>query len=240
MEAEMEEPSAEIEARKELLESLDLQFPSEENVTDEELAMYTTMMENANVLIEECLKLRKQLERSNTKVRKLGVGGSEIASEERGDVVFKLKGELTRAHSTVVSAWSDPLSAMLQSGMREEREKRIEITTEHPAHVREMLRYFYTCCAEIGPTTVFPLLRLSCLYAVDTLRDECCEYLLNNISRENCVEILNMANLHQFEHEPIWDDLQFQANSFYVWHIPEIVSANSSPFRGMDMPRIIE
>jgi hypothetical protein len=84
-------------------------------------------------------------------------GFESIADEEAGDVIFKLCSGITKAHSSVgvslsllnlfssifiliiVCAWSAPIAAMLQSGMREERDKCIEITTEEPKYVKKVL-----------------------------------------------------------------------------------------------------
>jgi hypothetical protein len=226
--------------RTRLLESLNIVFPQDEDVNDEAIDIYMQVMQATNILVDECLRLKKELEERDLKLNCMALGSAIIADEQCGDAVFKLKRGMTRAHTSVVSAWSDPIAAMFDSGMYEGRNKCIEITTEEPEYVRMMLKYFYTGRAHINSETVFPLLRLSCLYAVDLLRNECCEYLLTNIDAANCMAVMSIADLHEFEDFQMWNNLRMKAWEYAILHFPDIMEVNSSPFSEMNLVGLVE
>lgn len=212
-------------------------------------SLYEQGMQTAMTkLIDHCARLSLELEKerhhnqqTDTRLQLLVSNFEQLVDDPNGDMVFEVPREANiYAHSAVVSLWSPPFQLMLQSQMREGITKRITITTEDAASVREMVKYFYTAQANINKATALPLLRLSCLYQISSLKGECLDFLRNNIDIENCIPLFCMANLqHGTEGLSKWNELFQLCCAFIRAHHTIILSSRNSPFRGLDISLVV-
>eukprot|EP00026_Physarum_polycephalum_P007561 Phypoly_transcript_07624.p1 GENE.Phypoly_transcript_07624~~Phypoly_transcript_07624.p1 ORF type:complete len:519 (+),score=78.08 Phypoly_transcript_07624:45-1601(+) len=152
------------------------------------------------------------------------------------DVVFEVGDKNVFAHSEIVNEWSVPLKTMLQSNMSEGVTRRIKVPTEQLSTVQSMVDFFYSCTIDLTAENAFPLLRLSCLYDVQVLRDKCCYFLQKNINCQNCLQILVLAQLHAIEHLPQWANLVEYSSDFIRRNKDEIL--RGSPFEGLQLADI--
>ena len=69
-------------------------------------------------------------------------------------------------------------------------------------------------------------------------RDDCCNFLQNNITANNCMQVLLISGLHKIEGLPQWLDLEKKSLNFLAKSADDIVRA--SPLDGMDLSEVVQ
>eukprot|EP00026_Physarum_polycephalum_P006651 Phypoly_transcript_06702.p1 GENE.Phypoly_transcript_06702~~Phypoly_transcript_06702.p1 ORF type:complete len:509 (+),score=56.76 Phypoly_transcript_06702:19-1545(+) len=147
-----------------------------------------------------------------------------------GDIVFRAGQDDIQAHSAIVSLWSDPFARMLQSTMREGLTKKIELLDEDPLVVKSMVTYFYTADIIINEGNAFPLLRLSSMYDIPSLRSLCCEYFTRHTTIDTCLPLFAFTLLHHREKALEWtgwvarNSIMKHAQEILEKHTPSLLS----------------
>ena len=114
------------------------------------------------------------------------------------DLAFEVEGEFIIAHSIIVAARSPVLAAMFQHDFSE-RHARVVIVQDTKALVfKQLLRYIYTGKApDIGKEDIArDLLVAADKYAVESLKEECIEILIEMTNVDNAIPILILAHPH--------------------------------------------
>jgi len=158
---------------------------------------------------------------------------SSLFDDPCGDIIFQTKESPIRAHSNIVSLWSVPFKLMLQSQMREGISKVISVTTEDAASVREMVRFFYSAAIVLTSENIFPILRLSCLYEIESLMELCLNYLEVNMSPTHCIPLLHMSTLQHAIVMP-WTKFSKTCWNYLRNHCISILKLDN-PFKGLDI-----
>jgi len=89
---------------------------------------------------------------------------------------------------------------MVESGMRESFENRIEIDDIAPDVFEALLRFIYTDRVDLTQLDVQELLVAANKYMLPLLKLECQKFLTERLTAENCVEMLALADLHNCVH----------------------------------------
>eukprot|EP00026_Physarum_polycephalum_P005757 Phypoly_transcript_05795.p1 GENE.Phypoly_transcript_05795~~Phypoly_transcript_05795.p1 ORF type:complete len:556 (+),score=32.73 Phypoly_transcript_05795:178-1845(+) len=129
---------------------------------------YTQLTEENRQIVEQNSQMRAQLTQLQADHELLVSKFSKLVTS--GDMEFHVNGTAISAHSAIVSVWSFPFETMLCSPMREGVSKCIEIKDEEPEIVQMMVSYFYTGKVDLNCSNALPLLRLSALYDIVSLR----------------------------------------------------------------------
>ena len=111
---------------------------------------------------------------------------------EFSDVVFNIGGREFPAHKNILASRSEVFAAMFQHPTTENLTNKIKIEDIEPEIFRELLRFIYT--GRIHSTTMETmaagLLIAADKYFLIELKNECENYLVLQMSPENCVELI--------------------------------------------------
>ena len=108
---------------------------------------------------------------------------------KRGDAEFK-------AHKAILASQSPVFKKMLESDMKEQRTNVIEISDVDQAVISDMLAYLYTGSAPHMDTLVKELFDVADRYELSQLFAMCEDKLLLEMSVENAMELLILADMH--------------------------------------------
>jgi len=116
------------------------------------------------------------------------------------DVTFFIEGKEIKAHKAILLARSPVFAAMMESGMKESIENRIEIDDIVPDIFEALLRFIYTDRVDVDQLNVQDLLVAANKYMLSLLKLNCQKFLSERLTTKNCVEKLALADLHSCEH----------------------------------------
>ena len=116
------------------------------------------------------------------------------------DVSFIIDGKEIKAHKWMLSARSPVFAAMVESGMKESVENRVEINDIAPDIFEALLRFIYTDRVDLAQVDVQDLLVEANKYMIPLLKLECQKTLSERLTPGNCAEMLALADLHNCVH----------------------------------------
>ncbi|XP_033224523.1 speckle-type POZ protein B-like [Belonocnema kinseyi] len=119
-----------------------------------------------------------------------------LNNKSLSDVVFYVNGSEFPAHKVILSSASPVFSRMFSNEMRENLMNQVEMTETDPDVFNEMLRYIYTGKVEDLSDVAFDLYELANKYDIVGLRMMCEQCLLNILSVENVIHVLELADCH--------------------------------------------
>jgi hypothetical protein len=114
------------------------------------------------------------------------------------DVTFNCKRKSIEAHTWILAPGSPVFAAMFQNDFKEKQDKVVEITDIEANIFENLLKYIYTgeTTLETEVEDVAELLVAADKYAVETLKEKCALYLLQDLKVENATRYLILAHLH--------------------------------------------
>ena len=121
-------------------------------------------------------------------------------SKEMSDIQIKCGDKTFEAHQVILSTWSPVFRGMFQAEMKEKETKTVEIQDLDPDVMLEMLKFFYIGSCNIhqknpDPEDVMGLLEAADKYQVDVLKDKCEEAMISILEPNNCLRILDFADM---------------------------------------------
>ena len=122
-------------------------------------------------------------------------------------------GKNLRVHKFILAAHSPVFLAMFDHDMKEQRLNKLEIKDIDYDVFEQMLCYIYTGKAKKLKELAISLLSAADKYALEGLKYECEKILCSNITVENVLDILVLADLHNT------CQLKLQAMSFIMKHL---------------------
>jgi speckle-type POZ protein len=113
------------------------------------------------------------------------------------DVNFNIGGREFPAHKLILAARSEVFAAMFKHPMKENSTNQIKIEDIKPEVFQELLRFIYTgrVSSATMETMAVGLLIAANKYMLIGLKNKCENYLLHDMSPENCIELLLNSNL---------------------------------------------
>ena len=112
------------------------------------------------------------------------------------DVIFYINGSEFPAHKVILASASPVFSRMFSNEMKENIMNEVKMTETDPDVFNEMLRYIYTGKVEDLSDVAFDLYELANKYDIIGLRMICEQCLLNTLSVENVIHVLELAHCH--------------------------------------------
>lgn len=122
-------------------------------------------------------------------------------NDEHADVKLIVENTKIPAHKTILSARSSYFKSLLDGGFAEARQAVIELKVPLTAF-RAILKYIYTGCLSLNTFEFIETVEICDLanqYGFDELKKMILDYLTENISLGNCVEILNAAHIFSMD-----------------------------------------
>ncbi|XP_044584818.1 speckle-type POZ protein B-like isoform X2 [Cotesia glomerata] len=143
-------------------------------------------------------------------------------SEELSDVTIIVGKVKIPAHKVVLAAHSEVFSKMLQSEMKEAKEGEINIEDLDPEIILEMLHYCYKGETKASQDTevALQMLEVADIYQIFKLKIICESTLMDNMSTDNVLNIIDAADDHNAE------DLRRSAITFIVAHSKKVLASS--------------
>ena len=118
-------------------------------------------------------------------------------TKSMSDIEFIVQGTRIEAHQLIVASASPVMAALFEPGkFKEGSSKTVEIEDIDADVFDQMLCYLYTGAAPNLEEHADSLLAAAEKYQIDSLKDECEEYLSCNVTTENITECLLLAHYH--------------------------------------------
>ena len=122
--------------------------------------------------------------------------GQLLNSERFSDVKLNVKDQIFNAHKVILASRSPVFSAMFEHEMLENIQGLVTVDGVNERVFEEMLRYIYTGKTPNFKETVFDLLPAADKYQLDELKIMCEVYLCHNLTTENIMDIMVLADAH--------------------------------------------
>ncbi|TRZ04227.1 hypothetical protein DNTS_029919 [Danionella cerebrum] len=133
------------------------------------------------------------------------------------DVNIHVEGQSFRCHRAVLASASHYFRAMFCNDLREKHEENVNLKGLDAPTMRILVEYAYTSRASINKDNVQRLLEAACLFQFPRLADACTRYLADALHPENCVGILQLADVHSLE------SLRSQVHSYIIQNFLQVL-----------------
>ena len=136
-----------------------------------------------------------------TRQRKVDSKLHEFADTNRhkghfNDVVVKVENESFPANRLILACYSHYFETMFTVEMKERYEDTVEINGVNVNSWKLLLNFIYTGNIVINCANVVGLLAAADYLQVNDVKDFCFEFIESVISVDNCIDILNVANMY--------------------------------------------
>ncbi|KAL3859137.1 hypothetical protein ACJMK2_009369 [Sinanodonta woodiana] len=154
-----------------------------------------------------------------------------LTTGQHADVTIVVSGKVFPCHKVVLSAMSPYFQAMFTHDMRESRDGIVTIYDVDADIFESLLKFMYTGMDVVREDNAERIFRASSLLQIPCLQSRCEQYLLNQVSHENCVGIWKIAKMHNCEH--------LAKKSLYtiMENFPQVVSTDE--FEQLDVDDLI-
>jgi BTB/POZ domain len=115
------------------------------------------------------------------------------------DVTLKVQGKELKAHKVILAAMSPVFEAMLKEGTREHQDSKVNIEDIKSDVFEVFLRFLYSGQVEQLDEMFMDLLAAADKYDVQPLKEICVRHMAENISVDNAIELLILAERHSVE-----------------------------------------
>lgn len=119
-----------------------------------------------------------------------------FTSQTGSDICFNVQGQEIKAHKTILSARSPVFSAMFNSNMKEKGLERVDLPEISPDIFNALLRFIYTDRVQLTEANVEAILAVANQYLLPSLKSKCEEFIIKQLTTDNCIEMLTLADLH--------------------------------------------
>ena len=125
-------------------------------------------------------------------------------------------GKELKAHKLLLASKSEIFAAMFTHDVRENKSNSVDIIDVDYDILREMLRFIYQGQVENMETVASALFIAADKYNIQDLKDECENYMADNITLENVFEVFELADTYNAK------QLKIRAMNFMKSNIDEI------------------
>ncbi|XP_057319521.1 speckle-type POZ protein B-like [Microplitis mediator] len=147
---------------------------------------------------------------------------TELYNTKMGsDVIINVRNTEFRAHKIILMARSPVLAAMFSHDMIEKKENKISIPDITPEIFERVLKYIYTDEVTDVGAYAESLLESADKYQIQSLKDSCQESLCKNLTVENALTIMTLADRHSAKYL-----LEF-TNKFIASNIEQIIKTQN-------------
>jgi BTB/POZ domain len=122
-----------------------------------------------------------------------------LTNQTLTDVTFECQGKKLRAHKVILAAASPVFEAMFKEGTKELEENYVIIQDIESDVFEVFLRFLYSGNVDQLDEMFTDLFPVADKYDVQPLRKICIRHMADNISVENAVEVLALAERHSIE-----------------------------------------
>ena len=178
-----------LRTREEELLAL-LNKPNSENVADIELDIEVWSEETITVTHGTSSENTERFPKKMTKL---------WSDQKLTDVTLQCQGKKFEAHKLILAASSPVFEAMFKEGTKEHQESCVNIEDIDSDVFDVFLRYLYSGEVDQLDEMCLDLFTAADKYDVQPLRELCLQHMTKNISVDNAVEVLALAERHSIE-----------------------------------------
>lgn len=161
---------------------------------------HTSGAETPNNVPESILPLMEMSLKAQNHFEKIVMGLDDLRRKSLlCDYTLKADDESFAVHKVVMVACSDYFQAMLTSNMKECQESTVELKGITANGLRIIVDFAYTGELKLNTQNVEDVLSAATHLQVSDAMNLCSKYLEASISVQNCVDILNIAELYSLE-----------------------------------------
>lgn len=143
--------------------------------------------------------------------------GKLLDNDKFSDIIFKVESKQLRAHKAILAARSEVFAAMFEHDRLEKRSNVVEIQDVSYDIMRQVFEYLYTGSVCASGNTAGDLLIAANKYCIDGLK-KLCEKILNcNLTIDNALECLTLADAYNADH------LKAKSIEFILEHAEQVV-----------------
>eukprot|EP00301_Raphidiophrys_heterophryoidea_P026245 c9013_g1_i1.p1 GENE.c9013_g1_i1~~c9013_g1_i1.p1 ORF type:complete len:656 (+),score=176.02 c9013_g1_i1:48-1970(+) len=110
------------------------------------------------------------------------------------DIKFHVQGEVFGVHKCVMAAFSEPMTAMFDNGMKESHLNEITLDDTDPRAFSLLLDYMYGQPIRIRSNDIVNVIGVAAKWGLPSLRDACSSRLTNSIDSISCCDVLCVAD----------------------------------------------
>ncbi|XP_045191617.2 kelch-like protein 24 [Mercenaria mercenaria] len=119
-----------------------------------------------------------------------------LSSGNHADVTIIVDGKVFPCHKVILCAMSSYFEAMFNHDMIETRGGIVTLYDIEPEIFDRLLRFMYTGVEVVDHTNAERIFRASSMLQIPCLQERCEDFLLTQVSKENCIGIWKIARAH--------------------------------------------
>jgi len=123
--------------------------------------------------------------------------GFLYSNKDLSDVIIICGNKKFECHKIILSSRSPVFKAMFTSNMKEQNAGSVEIKNMNPEVLENLLQYIYNCEASNIDTLTKELIAAADQYQIEKLKELCEVKLCQNMTVENCIELLGLGDIYQ-------------------------------------------
>nr|XP_022903653.1 kelch-like protein 17 isoform X1 [Onthophagus taurus] len=148
------------------------------------------------------------------------------------DVTLVVDGVQIHAHKVVLAACSEFMKTLLTGDFKESQQATIKLSEINAEAANQVVNYIYGSSIEITIDNVFNILRISRMWFINTLLEECEQFLMESLNISNVLLIwTNFRLLNQ-------NQIKRRAEALLECHFTDIM--NSDKFMELEIEELIE
>ncbi|XP_063089624.1 speckle-type POZ protein-like [Cavia porcellus] len=149
------------------------------------------------------------------------------------DCCLCVAGQEFQAHKAILAARSPVFMALLEHEKQGSKKNRVEISDMDPEVFKEMIYFMYTGKAPNLGIMATELLEAASRFGLERLKLMCENHLCSNLSVENAVEILILADLHSAP------QLKTRTLDFINFHVSDILETSEWKAMVVSHPHLV-
>lgn len=155
-----------------------------------------------------------------------------LSSGNHADVTIVVDGRVFPCHKVILCAMSSYFEAMFNHDMIESRGGIVTLYDIEPEIFERLLKFMYTGDEVVDQSNAEQIFRASSMLQIPCLQERCEDFLLNQVSQENCIGIWKIARAHNCK------NLTEIARITLQELFPEIITTEE--FQKLDTDEVVE
>uniref|UniRef100_A0A1A9VL35 Kelch-like protein diablo n=1 Tax=Glossina austeni TaxID=7395 RepID=A0A1A9VL35_GLOAU len=112
------------------------------------------------------------------------------------DFSLHVDGEVIHVHKLALAIASDYFAAMFEADMKERKEGTVKLQDVNVFAVKALVDYIYSGIITLTEENVEEVLSVSEIFQIVWVKEECIQFLKNNLNRNNCFRVRKFADMH--------------------------------------------
>uniref|UniRef100_A0A1B0G513 Kelch-like protein diablo n=1 Tax=Glossina morsitans morsitans TaxID=37546 RepID=A0A1B0G513_GLOMM len=134
------------------------------------------------------------------------------------DFSLVVDGEVIHVHKLALAIASDYFAAMFEADMKERKEGTVKLQDVDVVAVKALVDYIYSGIVTLTEENVEAVLSASDIFQIVWVKEECFQFLKNNLNRSNCFRVRKLADMHSCK------ELQDVSNKYILDNFDDLIA----------------